>query len=214
MRRLALAALLAAAACGVEEPPADAGGDPPSQAQEAPSTEEVVPPAATGPDAWRILPEASRVMFTGRQGDDAFTGRFSRFDAQVTLDPDDPTGASIVASVDLSSVDAGSGDRNDSLPESGWFDTARHPRATFRSESVEAVEGGYEAEGTLTLKGIERDVVMPFTLSVEGGRAVADATLTLDRTDFRVGEGDFAGPEWVGTAVEVQIHVEAVSAGG
>ena len=168
-----------------------------------------------GPDAWRIDPGASSVMFTGRQGEDEFTGRFGTFDAQIRLDPDDPTGAMIVAAVDLGSVDAGSDDRNQSLPEAGWFDIARFPQATFRSSVVrEVADGAYEADGALTIKGVSRDATMPFTLDIAGdGRAVADGQITLDRSDFGIGQGDFAGPEWVDTEVTVSVHVEAVPAG-
>ena len=214
---LILGAALALAACS-EDAREELRDDPVAEGREV-----VVVEAASGPDgllppiegedAWALDPGASTVLFTGRQGEDEFTGRFGAFDAQVRLDPDDPSDASIVAAVDLGSVDAGTGDRNASLPEAGWFDVARHPRATFRSTEVRALgEGRYEADGVLSLKGVDRDVTLPFTLDVEGDRAVADGQLVLDRSDFGVGQGDFAGPEWVGTEVAVAVHVEAVRA--
>lgn len=169
----------------------------------------LLPPAA-GEHAWVVDRDASAVLFTGRQGDDEFTGRFGTFDAAIELDPDDVSDAQVTAAVDLGSVDAGTADRNDSLPEADWFDVARFPRATFRSYEVREVgDSLYEADGTLTIKGVERRVTMPFALEVVGDHAVADATLALDRSGFGVGRGQFASDDWVGTEVAVAIHVEA-----
>lgn len=218
MRRIIMgAALCALAACGegaegaLEDQPVAEGAE--VVVVEADEGPDGLLPPATGPDAWVIDRHASAVMFTGRQGDEAFTGRFGTFDAAIELDPDDVTDAQITAAIDLGSVDAGTGDRNASLPEADWFDIARHPRATFRSYEVRSLgEGLYEADGALTIKGVERRVTMPFTLKVANGRAVADATLDLDRSAFGVGQGDFASAEWVGMEVGVSIHLEAVRA--
>lgn len=195
-------------------------GDTPSAGEAPPSAEVVVVEAAKGPDGllppldgenvWRIDKDASALMFSGRQGDDEFTGRFGDFDAQIRLNPDDLASASIVAAVDLGSVDAGSSDRNQSLPEADWFDIARFPRATFRSSIVRATgQGAYAADGTLTIKGVDRAITLPFTLETEGDRAVANGQFTLDRSLFGIGRGDFAGPEWVDTAIGVTLHIEA-----
>ena len=215
-RRVAFAALAILAACG-QDAADDLRDDPVAEGEAAAvqnddGPDDLLPPLE-GEDVWIVDPDASSVMFTGRQGDEDFTGRFGAFDAQIRFDSDDLDNAVINAAVDLGSVDAGSNDRNASLPERGWFDTARFPRATFRSSAVRAVGGdGYEADGTLTIKGVDRPVTMPFTLAVMGERAVADGQLALDRTVFGIGQGDFAGPEWVATEVSVAVHIEATRA--
>ena len=165
-----------------------------------------------GTDVWMLDPEASTLTFDARQGEEAFTGRFGRFDAQIRLDPDDLSDASILAAVDLGSVDAGSADRNDSLPEADWFDIARFPRAEFRSTSVSRTGSLYEAPGILSLKGVERPVTLAFTLEIEGDRAVADGQFRLDRTDYSVGTGEFGTEEFVDNDVNVLVHIEATRA--
>ena len=85
------------------------------------------------------------------------------------------------------------------------------PVSEFTSSTITVTgEGTYEAEGQLSIKGISKDVVMPFTVLVdETGRAIADGSVLLDRSDFNVGEGQFATGEWVGLEVEVLLHMEA-----
>ena len=205
MRALAAAALLLTA-CGEagERAPDPAPAGAPAQAVAD------APPPLDGENVWIVDGDASTILFTGRQNDKEFTGRFEDFSARIRLDPDDLSDALIEASVDLASVDAGAGDRNQSLPEAGWFDTDRFPQATFRADTVRAVgEGAYEADGTLTIKGASRPVTLPFTLDVQGDRAVADGQVVIDRSDFGIGQGDFAGPEWVAFEVAVAVHLEA-----
>ena len=208
-----LAALSLLAACGAGEETAPVNPEPVDvQVIEAAETETGLLPPAEGPDAWALDRDASSVIFNARQGDEAFTGRFGRFDAQIRLDPANPAAAAIVAVVDLGSVDAGSSDRNDSLPEAEWFDVARHPRAEFRSDEVRRTGSLYEAVGTLTLKGTAQPVTLAFTLDETGDRAVADGEFTLDRTAFAVGEGEFGTEEFVDNDVSVVVHIEATRA--
>lgn len=201
------------AACGAGEETAPVQPEPVEieaiEAEEGPTG--LLPPVE-GPDAWVMDRSASSVIFNARQGDEAFTGRFGAFDAQIRLDPDDLSTAAIVAVVDLGSVDAGSGDRNDSLPEPEWFAIERYPRAEFRSDAIRRTGSLYEADGTLSLKGNTHPVTLAFTLDVAGDRAVADGEFTLDRTRFEVGQGEFGTEEFVDNDVSVLVHVEAVRA--
>ena len=213
MRLLPITAFALLAACGAGEDTAAVDPEPVEVAViEAAETEVGLLPPAEGPDAWALDRDASSVIFDARQGDEAFTGRFGSFDAQIRLNPDDLSTAAIVAVVDLGSVDAGSSDRNDSLPEAGWFDIARHPRAEFRSTGVTRTGNLYEAPGTLTLKGATQPVTLSFTLEEGGGRAVADGQFTLDRTAFAVGQGEFGTEEFVDNDVSVIVHIEATRA--
>jgi polyisoprenoid-binding protein YceI len=212
-RILTICALAAIAACGEAE--RELNDDPVLEGTEVTVVEATegpdgLLPPALGEDAWALDRSASSIVFTGVHGDEGFTGRFGTFDAAITLDPDELEAAQITAAVDLGSVDAGTTERNESLPEADWFDIARHPRATFRSTEVRRVgDGRYEADGVLSIKGVDRPVTMPFTLTVAGDRAVADAAITLDRTAYGIGQGEFASEEWVGVSVSVAIHVEA-----
>lgn len=163
---------------------------------------------------WRIVPEKSSLTFTATQLGQAFTGRFAKFTAGLTLDPADTTHATLTASVDLSAVDAGDKQRNEALPGEDWFDVADNPRATFKSHKIVKKDGrGFEATGMLTIKGISRQVTIPFTLTPIGDTAAIKGGFTLKRTDFDVGEGQWATGQWIGLDVTVAINAVAVKAG-
>lgn len=203
---LASVSALALAACG------ETGSGAPATSEAV----EIAVPDIAGPAAWEVDRNESFVGFVATQNDKAFEGSFARWNAAIALDPEAPEEAGqIEAVIDLSSVDAGSKDRNEALPQEGWFHTALHPTATYRSTAITRLEGdSYEARGTLTIKGVAQDVDMPFTLTIDNeGRAVADGSVILDRSDFGIGKGEFATDKWVGFEVEVRLHMEATPAG-
>lgn len=161
--------------------------------------------------AWTIDKAASRITFTGVQTGKEFTGAFDRFDADIVFDPADLPSARIEAVVETGSAKTGDRQRDAALPGADWFAVSAFPAARFESAEVVALSGGrYEAVGTLSIKGVERALRLPFSVAISGGRAVADAELTLNRSDFGIGQGeDFATDRWVGYAVKVAIHIEA-----
>ncbi|WOI54608.1 cytochrome b/b6 domain-containing protein [Parvularcula sp. LCG005] len=166
--------------------------------------------AAADPDAWVVDMPASRLEFIFTQSGQEVVGRFNTFDAIIKLDPTAPETGEINVQIDLLSADAGTSDRNGTLQQSAWFDSANEPQAQFTSTDIRATgEGEYVAEGTLSLKGTERAVSLPFTLSVDGDRAVAHGMTTLNRLDFGVGEGAMVSEKDVPPSVGVRIHIEA-----
>ncbi len=162
------------------------------------------------PGAWTVDKTASRIEFSGTQTGKAFTGRFETFDATIVFDPEDLAAAKIEAVIDTGSAKTGDRQRDAALPGAEWFSAKTFPQARFVSDSVTAASGGYEARGKLTIREAEKDLTLPFTLSIEGGRAVADGAVTLNRADFGVGQGEeFLTDKWVGYDVKVTVHIEA-----
>lgn len=164
--------------------------------------------------SWTMIPESSSLNFAGTQTGKGFTGQFRRFSTEITLDPADLANASITTTVDISSFASGAPDRDTDALTLEWFNAAGFPQAVFTSSQV-VHEGGdsYRAFGTLDIKGIQQDVELPFTLVVDGDKAVADGALALNRMDFRVGvDGEIEDDHFVGHAVDVTFHVEATKA--
>jgi polyisoprenoid-binding protein YceI len=167
-------------------------------------------PAIEG--AWRIDKAASRIAFTGTQNGKEFTGRFERFDATILLDPENLETAQIEAVIDTASAKTGDRQRDAALPGADWFSSKAFPTARFVSATIAPTgANAYTATGKLSIRGAERDLTLPFTLTISDGRAVADAAVSLNRSDFGVGQGeDFVTDKWVGYDVGVTIHLEAV----
>jgi polyisoprenoid-binding protein YceI len=159
---------------------------------------------------WLIDYQHSTLGFTGMQGSSAFEGSFKNFKADVDFDPDHPDKGKISATIDIAGVTTGDSQRDSTLPQADWFDTAKFPQAEFVSTKIGSTGvNSYEAQGTLTIKGISKAITLPFTLSKEGNHWRARGKTTIVRTDFRIGEGQWADNKTVKLAVEVTLDLTA-----
>ena len=159
---------------------------------------------------WTVNYDSSSIKFTATEGEESFTGSFSRFDILIDFHVDDPTSGTISALIDLSTVSAGNADRDDMLATQYFFDLKSYPIGRFFSDDIRMIsEGRYEAHGTLSLKGISKNIILPFELDHKTSVAQASASYMIDRTDFQIGTGAYSGTDKVGYNVNVDIFVGA-----
>lgn len=158
---------------------------------------------------WTVDADASAIAFETTVSGGTVSGAFDNWTAQITLDPADLDNARIDASVTTASGATGNRQMDDSMLSNAGLNPTDYETARFVSEDIRATEAGYEAHGVMTIRGTERELVMPFTLDITDGRAVADARFVIARTDFGVG-----GSSWGSAAAEVtmMLHIEADAA--
>lgn len=157
----------------------------------------------------KLLPATSEISFVSRQMGVPVAGKFTKFDAQIALDPKAPESGRVNLTIDTGSAAFGAPEVDTELPKPVWFDTAKFPQATFRSNSIKALGGGkFEVAGTLAIKGATRDVVVPVQVS-RGADDVSTASgsFTIKRLDFKIGDGEWADPSMVANDVQVKFKL-------
>ena len=93
-------------------------------------------------------------------------GSFNTFQGTVDYDVDAGKLVSIEGSIDAASIDTNSDKRDNHLRNDDFFHVEAYPKMAFRSVSVEKTgDNTYTVSGTLTVLGVERDVVLPVTVS-------------------------------------------------
>lgn len=195
--------LLGVAACGQN------GAVNTASAQDKPAVENIAEPSAPSAALWTVIAEKSHIKFTAKQEGKSFTGEFNVFDAEINFDPDALDTSKVKVVIPLDQVEAGSNDRNATLPEKVWFSTKKFPEAVFQSSNImKSDDGNYLAKGSLTLKGISKSLDLPFEL-VMADNAVMTSQITLDRTLWNVGEDPWHTDEWVSREVVLDIKVTA-----
>ena len=65
-------------------------------------------------------------------------------------------------------------------------------------------DGRFEMTGKLTLKGTAKPVTVPVSIATTGGYAVATGSFTIQRLDFKVGDGEWTDTSMVGNDVQVK----------
>jgi polyisoprenoid-binding protein YceI len=105
-------------------------------------------------------------------------------------------------------------DINKAIAGPEWFDFARYPQASFQSTEIRHVDGNrYLARGTLSLKGAQRPVDVPFTWAATGDAATMDGEFTVPRAGFGIGTGEWAATNVIGPDVKVRFRVRLRKAG-
>ena len=163
---------------------------------------------------WTVQADKSHLGFSGTQTGAQFKGSFGKWSSEINFDPAHPEGGHAKITIDLASARTGDTQRDTALPQADWFDVKYFPQATFEATGFTPKGGdAYEAAGRLTIRGVAKDVVLPFTLAVAGDSATAKGHLGLVRTAFGVGQGPWSSGEWVALEVGVDFDLVAVKAG-
>ena len=168
-------------------------------------------PAWAGPaDPWTIDPAKSRIAFSVEQVGKIASGRIGGWTGSIVFDPQDLGAARIDVRMDLRTAATGAKDVDDMMLGPSFLDAQRQPEARFTSTGVVSRGGdAYEARGKLTIRDVTRDVVLPFTLRLQGNQATARGTLQIKRLDYGIGRNEWASTNYVADAVAIEIAVAA-----
>jgi polyisoprenoid-binding protein YceI len=164
---------------------------------------------------------ASLLFRVSHLGFSTYTTRFSRFDAQLTFDPNDIPASKLVATIDASSLEMDQAPAMcfDIVKGPKMLDTAKFPEIVFRSERIR-MKGAKSMEitGTLNLHGVTRPMVLTGTFN--GGyagmpnmdphaRIGFSAHGSLRRSEFGIDFGVPAPGSTMGVGDLIDISIEA-----
>lgn len=174
---------------------------------------------AKAADRYQLDPVHSYVGFSVRHLMVSWVkGEFKEFSGEIVHDPQDLGQSSVRVAIKAASLDTRNERRNNHLKSPDFFSVEQFPEITFQSKRVAKRGDGYVAIGDLTIRGITKEIELPFTLAgpVTGPdgrpRLGAEAATTINRLDFQVSwnralEG---GGLVVGDDAKIEIQVEAI----
>lgn len=164
------------------------------------------------PEIYVADPTHSSVEFHVRHFFSNVAGRFTKFDASITVDKDAMETSSVKAEIDIASVNTAQEKRDEHLRKPDFFDAAKFPKMTFQSKSwKKTAENEYEVAGDLTLHGVTKPVTLKVTALGFGEDSHKhqlsgwSATTKIKRSEF----GMTGGAPAVGDEVEISINIEA-----
>nr|WP_232076861.1 YceI family protein [Variovorax sp. PBL-H6] len=156
----------------------------------------------------QLVQASSQIGFISKQMGVPVEGQFRKFDAQVAFDPKQPEGGTVALQIDMASAALGVPQSDAELPKAPWFDTARFPKASFRSSAIKSLGGGrFDIAGRLTIKGHAQEIVVPVTITQSADRSTAAGSFTIQRLAFKVGEGEWADTTMIGDEVQVRFKL-------
>lgn len=163
------------------------------------------------PAKWQVDPAKSSLNYVVDINGQIVTGTFKAFGALIAFDPADLANSSTKITIDMTEARSGDATRDAMLLKPDWFNVLDFPQAVFQTTGFFAKGGNaYEARAKLTLKGVTKDIVLPFTLAITGDTAVVKGETVLRRIDFKVGQGgQFETEKPVALSIRVLVNVTA-----
>jgi polyisoprenoid-binding protein YceI len=165
---------------------------------------------AHGADAadWTMDPAASRLEFVATFEKNVAPGVFRTFDTRMRFDADRPGEGGLDVTVAVQSADMSNGDVNKAIRGAEWFDLANFPKAEFHATSLQrTAPNRYLARGSLSLKGRQQPVEVPFTWTESGDAARMEGELVVQRGAFGIGTGEWAATKVIGADVTIKFNV-------
>ena len=148
-------------------------------------------------------------------------GRFTKYTGSIDVDDADITRSVVDVTIDASSVDTGTPERDGHLRAPDFFDVENFPVLRYLSKRIDKIDDDhYRVLGDLTIRGVTREVA----LDVEyGGRAkdpwgneriVFSAKTSINRADFGLKWNQMldAGGVLVGERIDIELDVQGVRA--
>lgn len=162
---------------------------------------------------WNVDRAKSHLGFTVNWSNEPFVAKFKSWSAVIDFDPADLTHSHILASIDLGSEASDTPDNDDGLKGPEGFSVAQFPKAQFESTSIVSKGGdNYVAMGKLSLHGVTKPLALPFTLKISGNSAHAAGKVVILRTDFSLGQGEWAGTDPIAHEVAIDLDIMATKA--
>lgn len=139
---------------------------------------------------------------------ESITGTATGIAGKVAFDPADPSSTTGRITLDAGSLTVGNPLMGEHLRSDQWLDVARHPMIVFEAREVRNLrpQGAQlvaEIRGTLTMKGVTKDVTVPVSFTyladklgarigdpkLQGDLLVLRANFTINRSDYGIQSG-------------------------
>jgi polyisoprenoid-binding protein YceI len=172
--------------------------------------------AALANETYKFDQSRSTIGFTVHQFLATTHGKFTKFDGKIDIDREHPENSSVVARIDVRSIDTGIVKRDNHLRSPEFFNVERYPEINFKSRSVKRTgQQSGDILGDLTMHGVTK----PITLHVKLLSAISNeakqtrwvvTTEPLKRREFNLMFSQSAeAVSGISQTVAINIEIEA-----
>ena len=119
-------------------------------------------------------------------------GKFNDYSIDFMFDANDLKNSSVKATIKTASINTDDEKRDEHLRSPDFFDAEKYPEIIFVSSRILKKGEGYIAEGTLTMRGVSKEIELPFKIlgPVQdpwgNTKMGVEAALTIDRQDYGI----------------------------
>lgn len=157
---------------------------------------------------WVVDQEASSIAFSGTYSGTPFEGQFTAWSASIAYDPANPEAVEANVSVDTGSATTGEQLYDSTITQAEWFNVSAFPTAIVTVNGASRTDnGGFSADATMTIKGIEVPVTILYTLAEEGDAVIMEGEAMLSRQALDLGQLSDPAATTVSDEISVSLKV-------
>lgn len=148
-----------------------------------------------------VISDDYEISFAGTKAEGTFRG----LEGKIQFSPDQLDQSVFDVSVDVSTISTGNNTKNKHARGESWFFADKFPKIRFKTSEIVQEGENYVATGTLDMRGVKKEITLPFTFSQQDDTGKFIGTMKVNREDFGI-EGNFFGFV-VGEEFEVNISI-------
>lgn len=130
------------------------------------------------PIDWQLT-EAYSIRVSGKKID----GFFHKLKGKISFDENNLSASQFNLEVEVASLTTGNSLKSWHAKKAKWLDAKHYPTITFNSSKIQKTAKGYLVNGKLNLRGIEKEVAIPFSFSGN----IFFGNFYVKRSDYKVG---------------------------
>ncbi|MEO8572977.1 MAG: YceI family protein [Pyrinomonadaceae bacterium] len=147
-------------------------------------------PVATKGESLAVTTENSKVLFTGSKVTGKHEGGFNQFSGSIDLVNGKAEESSVKIDIEASSVFTDTDALTKHLQTGDFFEVEKYPRASFTSTKIvpdtAKGENNYTVTGDLELRGVNKSVTFPATITVTPADVSVNSEFAISRKDFGI----------------------------
>ena len=147
--------------------------------------------------SWNIQQDDYIISFETQK----VTGKIKGLEGKILFDENKLQESEIDVSVDVNTIATGFWLKNNHAKSENFLNAEKHPKITFKSQDFKKTSAGYLVLGTLQIKGISKEISIPFTFDREGTKGTFQGNFDINRTDFNLIKNG------IGTILHVKIRL-------
>ncbi len=134
---------------------------------------------------------ASFVKFTIKNMGMGTEGKMAGLEGEIKFNPADLKNSFFSVSADAATINTDIDVRDSTLKTKEYLNTQQYPTIQFVSKQISTGSraGMYLVKGTLTIKGISKDINFPFTVTTKNEGIQLTGEMRINRLDFKIGVG-------------------------
>lgn len=132
-------------------------------------------------------------------------GTIKGMNGEVEFDPYDVENSRFDVCIDPRTINTGNDKRDDHLRNEDFFYVEKYPSICFTSKQVKKTEDGYSVIGELTLHGVTKTILIPFSAYKKENTLILKGSIQINRFDFNLAKESYSGTFMVGEKAEIEI---------